>query len=120
GILFRHSVEQTPVLEWFEPAGDGDGLLVVAAESRPYGAGLPTEAPPGARRVRLPDRLRLQGPAAPAGALDPRRPPLPAPAPRVGGEAYDLTQWAGPDGRLRVRVLAAGLVRKDDEEEGRS
>jgi len=120
GILFRHSVEQTPVIEWFEPAGDGDGLLLVATEYRSYGGRSSHRG--AARRPfrRLPDRFRIEGLAVPVGELNLRILPLTEHALLVGGEAYDLTQWAGPDGRLRVRVLAAGLVRKDDEEEGRS
>lgn len=119
GILFRHSVEQTPVVEWFEPAGDGVGVLLVATEYSSFGAGLPTEPLPGARFVLFPDRFLIEGLAVPVGELTIRTLPLTEHALLAGGDRYDLTQLVGPGKALRIRVQRTAAPDQHEEEEGR-
>ncbi|BAS25907.1 DUF1850 domain-containing protein [Limnochorda pilosa] len=134
GIAFRHSVEHTPVVEWFEPSipgasptvqgGDSgslahsgaapdpggsssSGLLLVATEYRSFGAGLPTEAPPGARFVELQDRFVIEGMAVPVPDLVLRPLPLTEHALLVGDARYDLTGLAPPGAAVRVRLRVA-------------
>lgn len=119
GVLFRHSVEQTPVIEWFEPASDGVGMVLVATEYRSFGAGLPTEPPPGGRFVLLPDRFLIEGLAVPIGELILRTIPLTEHALLVGGQRYDLTPLAGPGHVLRIRVQHGTGPGDHIQEEGR-
>lgn len=119
GVLFRHSVEQTPVIEWFEPADDGGGMVLVATEYRSFGAGLPTEPPRGARFVLYPDRFLIEGLAVPLEELIFRTLPLTEHALLVGGERYDLTQLAGPGQALRIRVQGGTEPSQHIQEEGR-
>ena len=73
GIEYRHSVEQTPVVDWFqvEPgaAEDEPHMVLRATEYRSFGAGLPTEAPPGARFRHLGDRFLIEGLDVPVSSL---------------------------------------------------
>lgn len=109
GIAFRHSVETSPVIEWFEPAGTpSTGLLLVATEYESFGAGLPAEPPPGARFVELPDRFLMDGLAVPVPDLVLRPLPLTQHALLVGDVRLDLTGLVAPGAALRVRVRWAG------------
>ncbi|HEY8531663.1 MAG TPA: DUF1850 domain-containing protein [Limnochorda sp.] len=119
GVLFRHSVEHTPVIEWFEPSSDGGGLVLVATEYRSLGAGLPTEPPPGARFVLLPDRFLIEGLAVPVGELIVRPLPLTEHALLAGGARYDLTHLAGSGHVLRIRVQRSPGPGDHIQEEGR-
>lgn len=71
GIGYRHSVEKSPVVEWFEvsPGTDGPRIVLKATEYRSFGAGLPTDAPAGARFRRDGDRFLIEGLDVPVPSL---------------------------------------------------
>jgi len=108
GIVFRHSVERSPVFEWFVPAEPvTDGLVLVATEYESFGAGLPTEAPPGARFHREDDRFIIDGLAVTVSQLALRPMPWTEHRLLVEGMAYDLSGLAAPGMPLLVRVVPA-------------
>jgi len=109
GIVFRHSVEQSPVVEWFEAAKPpGTGFVLVATEYESFGAGLPVDAPPGARFRQEEDRFVIEGLRAPVPQLVLR--PLPWTEHRliVSGVQHDLSQLAEPGTALLVRPVWEG------------
>jgi len=106
GIVFQHSVEKSPVVEWFEPGEPpAAGLVLVATEYRSFGAGLPADAPPGARFVRLADRFVIEGLAVPVPRLVLRPMPWTEHRLLVAGVEYDLSGLAEPGTPLEIQVV---------------
>ena len=110
GIGYRHSVEKTPVVEWFQvsPATDRDGFRIAlkATEYRSYGAGLPTDAPPGARFRRMDDRFVIEGLDVPVPSLVVRPLALSDHILIVGDSQWALSGLAPDGAALRVHVTA--------------
>lgn len=108
GIGYRHSVERTPVIEWFRvgPGSDGDGprITLTATEYRSFGAGLPTDAPSGARFRRLGDRFLIEGLHVPVPSLVVRPLALSEHELIVGESRWALSGLAPDGAALRVVV----------------
>lgn len=112
GIEYRHSVQQTPVIEWFQvevgPGGDGPRIVLRATEYHSFGAGLPTEAPAGARFRHLGDRFLIEGLDVPVPSLVVRPLALTQHVLIVGEGRWALSGLASEGAPLRVYVEALG------------
>lgn len=108
GIGYRHSVERTPVIEWFQvspgPDGAGPRIALTATEYRSFGAGLPTDAPPGARFHRLGDRFLIEGLDVPVPSLVVRPLAFTEHVLVVGDHRWALSGLAPDGAALRVVV----------------
>lgn len=110
GIVFRHSVEKSPVVEWFETAKPPSaGLLLVATEYRSFGAGLPADAPPGAQFVRLDDRFVIEGLSVPVAQLVLRPMPWTEHRLLLAGNEYDLSGLVAPGTPIEIRVVPGSV-----------
>lgn len=109
GVVFRHSVEKSPVVEWFEPAPPpAAGLVLVATEYESFGAGLPVDAPAGDRFRHAGDRFVIDGLAVPVPELVVRPLSWTEHGLLAGGVQHDLTRLADPGTPLLVRVVPVG------------
>ena len=90
-LRYLHSVTRTPVRETL--AVDASGLTQQRIEFYEPGPGLPTEALPGERFVRLPDRFVYEHMQRPLGALRMRVDPAQRQVLQVGAVVEPLTRW---------------------------
>lgn len=97
-LTYLHSVTKTPVRETL--ALDAGGFVQQRIEFFVPGPGLPTEALPGERFERLPDRFVYDNMQRRIGVLHMRVDPAQEQALQTGGTTHALTRWGATALRL--------------------